>query len=574
LAKFICEKCSIRPIILEWKKMSKKTQEFRFKICVIGAETSGKTSILNRYIFNEFSHPHSMNIGVEFFTKDFILDDFNVHLVFFDPGKQLFDSLRANYFKGTSGVLIVIDLTDKDSFETIKPWLDPLRNKLVGNVPIIIMGNKFDIANERKVSFDEAWKFAIDHKLIYFETSAKSGYGIEESITYLTRLMIGRVSIIPERAIYIDFKGVKSTLSILKQTKKLAEIRLDTPHGISSLSASQELDMSSIRQINEEITEFTAAVNEIRRIRSTDVKNKEIKTKGSTAIEQLKSLGEELYNITIPQDIQEIIEQLNMPIQLVIDEKLLGFVWELMYDGDDFLCLKSIGRKIESEYFFVPDINTETRENINFLLIVDPKEKDATYRLPNAQIEGRKIIKMLKGFKNVNSKLLSGNDASVDAVKKELEKGIYDFIHFAGHASFNIEHPEQSGLLLADDYLYAADILEAIKPRPPILAFINACESSKTSIPEGEVSFESDIYGLASAFLQGGVFYIGALWPVHDDVAIQTAVSFYKRLLSEQTIGTALMNAKKEIRNEYGNIEIGWLTYILYGDPTLYLKIS
>jgi len=266
-----------------------------------------------------------------------------------------------------------------------------------------------------------------------------------------------------------------------------------------------------------------------------------------------------------------------MPLQLIIDENLLGYVWELMHDGENFLCMKPIGRKIASKEFFVPDVNTELRDNLNFLIIVDPKDKDTQYALPNAQIEGKRIQKMLKGFKNVNSKLLSGKDANRNAVLEELEKGIYDFIHFAGHASFNTEEPQESGLLLADDFLYANEILETIQQRPPILAFINACESSKTkSIPEGEgeISFQSDIYGLASAFLQGGVFYIGALWPVHDDIAIQTAVSFYERFLSEQSIGTALMNAKQEIRNKYGNAEIGWLTYILYGDPTMYLKIS
>jgi len=556
-------------------KLPKKAQEFRFKVAMLGGETSGKTSILNQYIFTEFTHPQSMSIGVEFFSKDIIADDFNVHLVFFDPGKQDFSSLRTTYFKGTSGVIIVFDVTERTSFEAVAPMLEPLRNKFVGNVPIILMGNKFDLIDQRKVTFNEASQFAVDHKLIYFETSAKSGYGINEAMNYLTRLMIGRVSVVPEKAIYIDFQGVKATLSILKREEALSEVRLDTPHGISALSTTRELDETELRSIDEKITEFTNNINTIRRIRgSADAKSKDTKSLEKTFIDDLQDVAQHLYDLSIPEEIQANLEEINMPLQLIIDENLLGYFWELMHDGKNFLCLKPIGRKIASKEFFVPDVNTELRDNLNFLIIVDPKEKDPQYALPNAQIEGRRIQKMLKGFKNVNSKLLVGKDATRNAVLEELEKGIYDFIHFAGHASFNTEEPQDSGILLADDLLYAHEILDTIQQRPPILAFINACESSKTSIPQGEVSFEGDIYGLASAFLQGGVFYIGALWPVHDDVAIQTAVSFYERLLSEQTIGTALMNAKQEIRNKYGNAEIGWLTYILYGDPTLYLKIS
>lgn len=559
----------------EFMKLPKRAQDFRFKICILGGETSGKTSILNQYVFTEFTHPQSMSIGVEFFSKDLILDDFNIHLVFFDPGKQDFSSLRTTYFKGTSGVIIVFDVTERASFEAIGTMLEPLRNKFVGNVPIIIMGNKYDLIDQRKVTFNEASQFAAANKLIYFETSAKSGYGINEAMNYLTRLMIGRVSILPEKAIYIDFQGVKATLSILKRDEALSEVRLDTPHGISALSTTRELDEEELRSIDKKITEFTNNINAIRRIRSTaETKSKDTKALEKTFIDDLQDMAQHLYDLSIPEEIQANFEQISMPLQLIIDENLLGYLWELMHDGKNFLCLKPIGRKIASKEFFVPDVNMEIRDNLNFLIIVDPKEKDPQYALPNTQTEGRRIQKMLKGFKNVNSKLLIGKDATRNAVLEELEKGIYDFIHFAGHASFNTEEPKDSGILLADDLLYAHEILDAIQQRPPILAFINACESSKTSIPQGEVSFEGDIYGLASAFLQGGVFYIGALWPVHDDVAIQTAVSFYERFLSEQTIGTALMNAKQEIRNKYGNAEIGWLTYILYGDPTLYLKIS
>ncbi len=547
-------------------------QDFRFKVCVIGAETSGKTSILNRYVYDAFGHPQ-MNIGAEFFTKDLNLDEFKVHLVFFDPGKQLFKSLRTTYFKGTSGVIIVFDLTDKKTFESIEPWLEPLR-KIVGNIPILLFGNKYDMINERKLTFTEVWAFALQHNLIYFETSAKSGAGITEAMSYLTRLMIGSMSIVPSKAIYIDFTGAKAILSILKRGRGKSEVRFDTPHGVSSLATSQELDEPQLKEIDQKINEFTKTINELRRMRGTKVARPEIKGVEQTFIHELEELGQYLYELSIPPEIQENLSQMTMPLQLVLDEKLLGYAWELMHDGEEFLCLKSIGRKIESKNFFVPDINTEIRKELNFLVIVDPKANDPKYRLPNALDEGTKIKKMLQGFRNVKCKLLAGTEAKRDIVLEELEKGIYDFIHFAGHAKYDIKNPEESGILLADDYLLADDIIGAIQERPPILAFMNACESSKTSVPEGEITFESEIFGLASSFLQGGVFYIGALWPIHDDVAIETAVSFYKRLLSEQTIGTALMNAKKEIRNKYGNSELGWLTYILYGDPTMYLKIS
>jgi len=550
-----------------------KLTKFRFKIIVLGDANSGKTSFLNKYIYGNMGQTRpNIFIGTEFYSKDLTIDNFNVSLIFFDPGGQSISILRNLYYKDASGVILTFDLTNRKTFEKLPEIFDHVRLN-VGQIPFLLIGTKADLIDKREIDFAEANKFATENGIIYFETSAFTGMGINESIGYLIRLMIGYSTKQFEKgSIYLDFEGGKAILSISSIENSKIEVRLSTPHGLSDLKSIREIEPNKLKEINDKITEFTNLFNAYVRAKRSGSDQIEMQNHEKKPMTELIKLGKSIHDFVIPNEIKNQVDSIRIPIELVIDEKFLGIYWELMNDGKEFYCLKSIGRKIDSKKFFLPDMDISTKKSINFLVIGNPRDKDPDYSLPAASKEVEKIVKLLKQFKNVKVTLLHGKSATKSNVLKELRKGIYNFIHFAGHASFNIETIEESSLLLADDLLYAKEIMEILRDSPPILAFINACESSKTIIPDGEISFESNIYGLASAFFSVGTFYIGALWPIHDDSAIEIAREFYKRLLNGQSIGSALQSAKLYVREKYGYTEISWLTYILYGDPTLTLK--
>jgi CHAT domain-containing protein len=151
----------------------------------------------------------------------------------------------------------------------------------------------------------------------------------------------------------------------------------------------------------------------------------------------------------------------------------------------------------------------------------------------------------------------------------------FDFIHYAGHAYFNVESPIDSGLSLKDALL-TADKIQRLN-RGGSLVFLNACESGTVAkaTQAQQVSYllhkPEPVVGLASAFIYTGALgCVGSIWPVYDEPAAQLAVKFYRNVLSGEPTGEALRRAREEIREDYPE-EITWAAYVLYGDPTFRL---
>ena len=94
-----------------------------------------------------------------------------------------------SFLKNIQGILLIYDLTDKSSFLSIDKWINNLENKLdMKNVPIILVGNKNDKEDERKVSYEEGLKYAQKHNFKFFEMSAKTGENVKEAFLALIHL--------------------------------------------------------------------------------------------------------------------------------------------------------------------------------------------------------------------------------------------------------------------------------------------------------------------------------------------------------------------------------------------------
>lgn len=119
-------------------------------------------------------------LGVDFLTKNLELKDRKIKLQLWDTGGQEFVmSLLPFYFSGAAGGVLVYDITNRNSFNSLDYWLKQIRQN-AGDIPVTLAGNKIDIADQRKVSTEEAKKFAKDKNLIYLETSAKTGVSVPD----------------------------------------------------------------------------------------------------------------------------------------------------------------------------------------------------------------------------------------------------------------------------------------------------------------------------------------------------------------------------------------------------------
>ena len=159
---------------------TKKTELFNFKIILIGSISVGKTSIINRYVLNEYNELYSCTLKVEFKTKIMNINNMvKTKLTIFDTsGEEKFRAITKQYYKDAQGVLLVYDVTSKDSFDNIVVWERDIKNNAPADTVIFLVGNKSDLTKERVISYQEGKKKADELGMFFTEVSAKSGDNI------------------------------------------------------------------------------------------------------------------------------------------------------------------------------------------------------------------------------------------------------------------------------------------------------------------------------------------------------------------------------------------------------------
>jgi small GTP-binding protein len=156
-------------------------KNYKFKITLFGSANVGKTSLIIRFIKESFSEDLKKTIGTNFLVKDIDLpeENLNARLLIWDIGGQAqFSSLRNMYFKGSNGAIGVYDVTSPESLLRIPGWVSSIK-KAVGNIPMILIGNKADLVDQRRVDLADALDLAKRLDCEHIETSAKDGTNVE-----------------------------------------------------------------------------------------------------------------------------------------------------------------------------------------------------------------------------------------------------------------------------------------------------------------------------------------------------------------------------------------------------------
>ena len=101
-----------------------------FKVVLIGGSSVGKSSIVSKFIFNEFNENQYSTIGAAFITKTIVIDNINVKLELWDTaGQEKFDSLVPMYYRNAHAVIVVYDVTDKETFDRAKRWITQINDQ-------------------------------------------------------------------------------------------------------------------------------------------------------------------------------------------------------------------------------------------------------------------------------------------------------------------------------------------------------------------------------------------------------------------------------------------------------------
>jgi CHAT domain-containing protein len=291
---------------------------------------------------------------------------------------------------------------------------------------------------------------------------------------------------------------------------------------------------------------------------------------------QLQLAGSQLFDLIIPHDVAVDLRKPGLYLEFGVDDDLVQYPWELMHDGDEYIALKHyIGRYVNSNIRTSMPFNataTMGAEKLKVLLVCvsNPQPREAGKGIPKlqgAEAEAEKLIEELSDIEEVELSLLKdnaqGNAATFDNVYRALRAGCHIF-HYTGHAYFDPAAPYRSSLMLWDRDMSTGQLSKFIGRKAPVLCFINGCESTMTTA-WGE---NYDIFSLAQAFLSTGTYLLGSRWKLGDTEAAEFAADFYRGLLKEKkSIGRAVQEARKKLKENGPANSFAWASYVLYADP-------
>jgi CHAT domain-containing protein len=295
---------------------------------------------------------------------------------------------------------------------------------------------------------------------------------------------------------------------------------------------------------------------------------------------QLVDAGSSLFQFILNSPAEVDLRAGNMFLELGTDEAVVNYPWELMFDDEDFTCLKHyVGRYVNTTRIGSPRMQISNPvsadwDKIHILIVSVPGPPGAPF-LVGARDETDALRNLFDTMPYISYRLLAGHEATVGNVRNEMRSGRYQILHFCGHASFDEADARNSALLLHDFQFAAGMVITNL--RSVVLSVVNACQTAKQG---ASVTGELNNFSLGRAFMEAESYLLGSRWKLSDKAAPKFAVSFYKALLKDwKPIGEAVQIARKvclgrlpedpECKGALPATDIGWASYVYYGDPRL-----
>ena len=197
--------------------------ELLYKIIIIGDTCVGKSNILSRYLKDEFREDSKSTVGVELGSKFLKVKGVGTKLQIWDTaGQERYRSITSSYFKGSHGCFIVYDITNETSFEDVNKWYEQAQKESSKEVSIILVGNKCDLENERKVSKEKGEEKARALNCPFFETSALSKIKVNDIFNEMVNNIFDRTG------------GVKNEeddddIEIINENDKAVSLKTEQP---------------------------------------------------------------------------------------------------------------------------------------------------------------------------------------------------------------------------------------------------------------------------------------------------------------------------------------------------------
>jgi small GTP-binding protein len=160
--------------------------DFLLKIVLVGDSAVGKSGMLIQYTRQEFYPNYHLTIGVEFETKMVTKNGKIYKLQIWDTaGQEAFRSITQSYYRGAAGCILMYDVSNRDTFDSIQRWHDDVKMRCESEVIMILVGNKIDLDKRREVSIEEGQQLAEKLGVKFFETSVMQPININECFLHI-----------------------------------------------------------------------------------------------------------------------------------------------------------------------------------------------------------------------------------------------------------------------------------------------------------------------------------------------------------------------------------------------------
>jgi len=172
------------------------------RLLTLGDSGAGKSSLLLQYTQGEFTHEYMPTIGIDFRLKTIEMNGKQIKVQVWDTaGQERFRTITHNYYRGAHGIALVYDVTNEQSFQNIRKWIQDVHTYAESNVSIVLIGNKCDLESKKVVEESRGRELAEEYSIPFFQTSAKADINVQEAFTCLVNAVCQRL--------FADQKGGK-----------------------------------------------------------------------------------------------------------------------------------------------------------------------------------------------------------------------------------------------------------------------------------------------------------------------------------------------------------------------------
>ncbi|GJN02167.1 hypothetical protein PR202_ga19491 [Eleusine coracana subsp. coracana] len=185
-----------------WKKKKwNSCLDYLFKLLLIGDSGVGKSCLLLRFADDSYLDSYISTIGVDFKIRTVEQDGKTIKLQIWDTaGQERFRTITSSYYRGAHGIIIVYDVTDQESFNNVKQWLNEIDRYASDNVNKLLVGNKCDLTANKVVSYEAGKALADEMGIPFMETSAKNATNVEQAFMAMAASIKTRMASQPSAA--------------------------------------------------------------------------------------------------------------------------------------------------------------------------------------------------------------------------------------------------------------------------------------------------------------------------------------------------------------------------------------